>query len=145
MSTEPTVPYDRPLPAITNLNRPFWEALRQHRLSLQRCGSCHQVWYPPGPWCPFCWSRSFTWDTLSGRATVSSFVVFHTAYFPAFAAEVPYNVAEVELAEGPRLLADVVDVAPDQLSVGTAVEVVFDDVTAELTLARFRPVPDRGA
>lgn len=131
--------YPKPYPAITNLNRPHWDALRDHRLSLQRCDRCAKVWYPPGPWCPTCWSKEFRWVDLSGRATLNSWVVFHRAYFPAFDAEVPYNAAEVQLEEGPRLLTNVVGVANDALRAGMALEIVYDDVASDLTLARFAP------
>jgi uncharacterized OB-fold protein len=131
-------PYARPLPAVTNLNRAFWDGLREHRLVLPRCNSCGRHWYPPGPWCPYCWSRVFDWVTLSGRGQVSSWVVFHQPYFRAFADDVPYHVVEVELAEGPRLLSSLIDVPNDKISLGLEVEMCFDDVTPELTLPRFR-------
>ncbi|HZP46851.1 MAG TPA: OB-fold domain-containing protein [Candidatus Binataceae bacterium] len=131
--------YQKPLPAVTSLNQPFWEALRRRELRLQRCTRCSRVWFPPSPLCPRCWSREYAWERLSGRGRVNSWVVFHQAYFKSYENDVPYNVAEVELAEGPRLLTNLVEVANDQIRAGMAVEVVFDDVTPEITLAKFRP------
>ena len=132
--------YTKPLPAVSNLNRPYWEGLVENELPLQRCDACERAWYPPGPWCPVCWSKDFTWRALSGRGQVSSWVVFHQAYFPSFADEVPYNVAEVELDEGPRLLTNLIDVEADQIRIGLPVEVVYDPVAEGVTLARFRPL-----
>ncbi len=132
--------YTKPLPAVSNLNRPYWEGLVRRELRLQRCNKCSRVWYPPGPWCPACWSEDHTWSALSGRGRVSSWVVFHQAYFPSFADELPYNVAEVELDEGPRLLTNLVDVAEDEIRIGLPVEIVYDTVVEDVTLAKFRPV-----
>ncbi len=130
--------YRKPLPRITAENRPFWEAARRHELRLQRCGACGRFWYPPGPVCPECLSERFEWTRVGGRGTVSSWVVFHKAYFPAFADEIPYAVVQVELEEGPRLISNLVDVPPGQIRIGMPVEVVFDDVTPEISLPRFR-------
>lgn len=131
--------YLKPLPTITPLNQPYWDALWRHELRMQRCDGCGHVFYPPAPLCPRCWSRKLTWTTLGGRGRVSSWVVFHQAYFKGFEGEIPYNVAEVELDEGPRLMTNLVSVANENIRAGMPVEVVYDDVTEELTLARFRP------
>lgn len=130
--------YAKPLPRVTPENRPFWEAARRHQLALQRCTACQRVWYPPGPVCPDCLSGDFAWERLSGRGMIASWVVFHKAYFPAFTGEIPYAVVQVELEEGPRLTANLVGVANEDIRVGLPVEVVFDDVTAEVSLPRFR-------
>ena len=127
--------YRGPLPAVTNLNRPHWEGLVQHRLLVQRCSACGHRWLPPGPWCVSCWSRDTQWEEVSGRGTVTSFVRFHQQYYRDGPFEVPYGVAEVTLEEGPRLYAQLVDVEP---VVGVGVEVCFEDLAADLTVARFR-------
>ena len=133
--------YSRPLPRTTPDNEPFWEATRRHELRLQRCDACRRVWWPPGPVCPDCLGDRITWTPVSGRGTVSSSVVFHKAWFPAFANETPYAVVQVELEEGPRLTANLVDVPPAEIRVGMPVTVVFDDVTPEVTIPRFRRAP----
>jgi uncharacterized protein len=131
--------YLKPLPTITPLNQPYWDALRRHELRMQHCDPCGKFWYPPSPLCPGCWSRAFTWAPLSGRGRVSSWVVFHQSYFKGFDGETPYNVAEVELEEGPRLTTNLVGIGNDAIRAGMAVEIVYDDVAGELTLAKFRP------
>ena len=132
--------YQKPLPAISSLNRPYWDGLKRRELRMQKCGACGLVWFPPAPLCPGCWSREFVWAQLSGRGRISSWVVFHQAYFRSFEGEVPYNVVEVELEEGPRVLANLVGIANQDIRSGMPVEVVFEDVTEEVTLAKFRPV-----
>ena len=132
--------YKKPLPAISSMNQPYWDGLRRRELKLQRCNDCSQTWYPPTPFCPVCWSRNFAWQKLSGRGKVNSWVVFHQAYFSSFKDDVPYNVAEVELEEGPRLLTNLVAVDNRDITLGMPVEIVFDDVAEEVTLAKFRPI-----
>jgi hypothetical protein len=66
-------------------------------------------------------------------------VVFHQSYFRGFEAELPYNVAEVELEEGPRLLTNLVGLSNDAIRAQMPVEIVFEDVTGEVTLAKFKP------
>lgn len=131
--------YSKPLPAVSELNRPFWDALRNRMLLLPKCNACGLVWYPPSPFCPDCWSKDFTWKRLSGKGRVNSWVVFHQAYFSSLKDDIPYNVAEVELDEGPRLLTNLVDVSNDKIEAGMTVEIVYDDVTENVTLAKFRP------
>lgn len=132
-------PYAKPLPAVSSLNRPYWDGLEAGRFVMPKCDACGAVWYPPAPFCPECWSRDFSWQPLSGRGKVNSWVVFHQAYFASFRDDVPYNVAEVELEEGPRLLTNLVEVANDAIEIGMPVEVVFDSVSDEVSLAKFRP------
>lgn len=132
--------YRKPLPHITPDNRPFWEATRRHELRLPRCLECGYVRYPLGPLCPQCLSERCEWQRLTGRGKISSWVVFHKAYFPAFADDIPYAVVQVELEEGPRLTSNLVGVPNDAIKIGMPVEVVFDDVTPDITLHRFRPL-----
>ena len=95
---------------------------------------------PPAPVCPHCLNMSLAWQKVSGRGKVSTFVEVHQRWFEAFADDLPYNVAQIELDEGPRFTASLVGVANDDIVVGMPVEVVFDDVDESLTLPRFKPV-----
>jgi uncharacterized OB-fold protein len=129
----------KPLPSISDFNRPFWEAARRHELHLQACDDCGRVWAPNGPVCPYCFSTNYRWRRLSGRARIASWVVFHKVYHPGFAKDVPYNVAFVELEEGPRIIANVVGATLDALRIGMPLEVTFEDVTDRISIPRFRP------
>lgn len=99
---------DLPKLDITDLNRPYWEALRDGRLTFQRCG-CGNAWLPARRECPRCLRDGARWENASGQGRLLSWVVYHTAYHPAFAGRLPYHVALVELDEGPRLLTRVLD------------------------------------
>jgi uncharacterized OB-fold protein len=128
----------KPLPIISDYNRPFWEGARRHELRLQRCSACRKFWAPNGPVCPHCFSEVYSWDKVAGRGKIAAWVVFHKVYHPAFAKDVPYNVAFVELAEGPRIIANIVGVKNEELHIGMPVEVVFEDVNDEISLPKFR-------
>ena len=131
----------KPLPRITPDNQPFWDALREGKLVLPSCAACGKPHLPPGPVCPFCFSDRLEWRPASGRGTVSTWTVVHKEWFPAFAADIPYNVVQVELEEGPRLTAKVVGLANDRLRVGLSVMIDFDEAREGITLPRFRPAP----
>ena len=132
--------YKKPLPIITENNRPFWEATKNHELKLQKCKKCDKFWYPSGPLCPRCWSRDYEWTRVSGRGKVTSWVVFHQVYFDSFKEDVPYNVAQVELEEGPRLMSGLVNIKNEEIVMDMPVEVIFEDVTQDVTLHKFRPL-----
>jgi uncharacterized protein len=130
---------NKPLPRITPDAKPFWESLRARRLVLPFCLACGKPHLPPGPVCPFCFGERLEWRAASGRGRISTWTVVHKAWFPAFAAEVPYNVVQVELEEGPRLTASVVGLPNENLKVGLPVVIEYDAVSPELTMPRFRP------
>jgi uncharacterized OB-fold protein len=132
--------YKKPLPRIDEVNRPYWEAARRHELLLQKCQECGHYRYPPGETCPFCLSDRLEWVKANGRGTVYTWTVFHQVYHPAFEKNIPYAVVAVELDEGPRLLTNLVNCKIEAINIGMPVEVVFDDVTEEVTLPQFRPI-----
>jgi len=131
----------KPLPRMTPDSQPFWDALRARELRLPYCAACGRPHLPPGPVCPFCFDDRLEWRAASGRGTVSSWTVVHKAWFPAFAADIPYNVVQVELEEGPRLTTCVVGLPNDRLRVGLPVVIDFDEAREGVTLPRFRPGP----
>ena len=131
----------KPLPQIAPEMAPFFEAARRHALAVQQCTRCRARRFPARTICSKCLGREATWTPVSGRGTVFSFAVMHQANHPGFAAEVPYAVVVIELEEGVRLLSNLVDCPLADVRIGLPVEVVFDDVTPEVTLPKFRPRP----
>jgi hypothetical protein len=132
----------KPLPRIDEESRGWWEALARHELYVQRCRGCGTVRFYPRALCPACLSERTEWLRASGRGTVWTFTVTHQNQAPGFREEVPYVLALVELEEGIRLLTNVVGCAPDAVRIGMPVTVVFEDVTPEVTLPKFRPASD---
>jgi hypothetical protein len=137
MTPATAFPAGMPLPAITDDTRPFWAACRRHQLVVQRCTACAAFRHPPTPVCWRCRSFAHEWVPVSGRGTIFSFAVVHRAFLPALEAAVPYTVIVVALDDAPgvRLVSNLVEGAP---AVGRPVEVLFEDVTPEVTLPRFR-------
>ena len=130
--------YCKPLPVIGNENRPFRDACRVNALRMQQCDDCGLIRFPINHVCSGCLSEAHHWQALSGRGTVFAYIVIHQVYDPAFAQDVPCNVVLVQLEEGPRRYSNVGGAACDTAAVGDALEVVFDPVTPEITIPRFR-------
>lgn len=129
---------ERPLPVVTEQNRPFWEAAARHEFVLPHCHDCAKVFFPIAPVCPACGSGNLGWKRSSGRGKVSSFVVFHQAFFPFFRDKLPYAVVQVALDEGPRYNANLHGMAPADIAIGMAVEMTFERVNEAVTLPQFR-------
>ena len=132
--------YKKPLPRLDEESRGYWEALARHELYVQRCRACGTTRFYPRAVCPKCLSADTAWVRASGKGTVYSFTVTHQNQAPGFREELPYVLAIVELAEGVRMMTNVVGCPPDMVRIGMPVEVVFDDVTPDVTLPKFRPV-----
>jgi uncharacterized OB-fold protein len=132
--------YTGPIPVPTPETRPFWEAAHRHELSLQRCRACGRYVFYPRAACPHCFAADLEWRRVSGRGTLHTFTVVHRGQ-RGFPLGPPYVIAIVELEEGARLMTNLVGVEPDpqKIRIGMPVEVVFEDVSAEITLPRFRP------
>lgn len=131
--------YNKPVPLATPFSEPFFHAARRHQLVALRCLSCGAYRLAERATCPKCWSDGYEWVGVSGRGRVYSYVLMHQQLHPGFAEEIPYNVALIDLDEGPRLVSNIVDCPNEEVRVGMAVEVVFDDVTPDVTMVRFRP------
>lgn len=131
--------YEKPLPALTPEDRPFWEAAREHRFLLPRCRDCGHVWFPPYLSCRRCLSLDREWFEASGRGTVWGYTLMQQPYVPGYRDEMPYNVVLVQLDEGPMVYSNLVDVPDDEIVPDLLVEAFFDDVTEDFTLIRFRP------
>jgi uncharacterized protein len=129
----------KPLPKVDEVNRPFWEATRRGELHLQRCKDCRQVWYPATTNCPKCLSTNFEWSAMSGRGTVWSFIVYYHCWHKGFENDIPYNVAMIQLEEGPIVITNIINVQNDSITVGMPVRVVFEHATEQVTLFKFTP------
>ena len=128
--------YAKPLPKPSPMSEPFWEAARRHELWLQRCADCGRFVFYPRPQCPNCWSAKLEWKQASGRGKIYSYTVVRRPTHRAFTE--PYVLAIVELEEGARMTTNI-EAAPEQVRVGMAVSVLFDDVTPDRTLVKFKP------
>jgi uncharacterized OB-fold protein len=135
MSTVPA----RTAPVPSPESAPYWDGLKRHELLLQRCEDCGARQFYPRALCTACGGTRLAWTRASGRATLVSWSVVRRAVSEAYAADVPYALALVQLDEGPTLMSTLVAIALDAVRVGMALEVVYDDRPEGYTLPRFRP------
>ena len=130
--------YTKPLPLLHGLSKEFYGWCKQHELRFQRCTDCDTWRHVPREMCAACGSWQWEWVRSTGRGTVFTWTVVARALHPGFKDDVPLAPVVIEMEEpGVRLLSSVVDCHPDELEIGMRVEVVFDDITPEVTLPRF--------
>ena len=115
----------------------FWKGLREHKLLLQQCGECSRHRFPPMPSCPYCAAGASAVRESKGNGTIYSWIVVHRAFDPAFAGDVPYILASVDLDEGGRVVARLV--SADKASIGKRVSAVYED-HPDWTELRFQPL-----
>lgn len=118
--------------------RHFFAAAAEGRLELQRCAACGRVWFFPRPACVACGATDYAWTRASGRGRLHSFSIVHRAPSPEFRSIVPYVVALVDLEEGPRMMANVVGEGALAVSIGDALELVFEERGEGRKLPQFR-------
>jgi uncharacterized OB-fold protein len=107
-----------PAPDLNPEIQPYFDAAAENRLLIKACGDCNRVFHYPRALCPFCMSENTQWREASGRGEIYAFTVLRRA-------TIPYAVASVTLAEGPRMLTNIVDCDFDRLRSGLPVRVVF--------------------
>ncbi|MFF0222843.1 Zn-ribbon domain-containing OB-fold protein [Streptomyces sp. NPDC004629] len=115
--------FDRP--EIDAFTRPYWDAAADGRLLLRRCRACGRAHHYPREFCPHCWSEDVGWERASGRATLYTWSVVHRNDLPPFGERTPYVAAVVDLAEGPRMMTEVVDCDAAALRAGADLTVTF--------------------
>lgn len=126
------------VPTPTPETQHFWEGAKNGQLLLQQCVQCQHTYFPPRPFCPKCASRSVKVIQASGKATLYSYVINHRP-MPGF--DKPHSIAVVELAEGPRMMTNIVQCpqTPEALQLDMPLEVTFDPITDDISLPKFKP------
>jgi uncharacterized protein len=132
--------HPKPLPVVTQENRPFWEGCKQGKLLLQYCDQCRQHQFYPRLYCMHCESTVVRWVPASGRGVIYSYTIIHQNKSPEFVRDTPYNVAIVQLEEGPRMMCNIVETHPTELRIDLPVTAVFDAVTSDIHLPRFKAI-----
>ena len=105
-------------PLVNPETQPFWDAAGDGKLLYKKCTACGEPHFYPRPHCPFCFSDKVEWQEASGRGTIYTYSVMRRA-------PVPYAIAYVELAEGPRMMTNIVDCDLDKIAIGQPVRLVF--------------------
>ncbi len=136
-----TTGYNKPVPVPQVESDFYWEKCKEHELWLRYDNDAQQAYFYPRDISPITFSRNTTWIQASGKATLYTYAIVHRAPHPGFVGDVPFVTAMVELEEGPIMPTNIVmdDPTPEKLQIGMALEVVFEDITDEISLPKFQP------
>ncbi|MDM9561972.1 Zn-ribbon domain-containing OB-fold protein [Bordetella petrii] len=128
----------RPVPQPTDVTRPYWEAAAAGRLVIQECRACGARQFYPRGFCVACLSDELHWLPCSGKGTVYTYTINHRAPNAHMKERLPYIVAAIDLDEGTRMIANIVDSPPQAVAIGARVEVVFEALADGMVLPQFR-------
>ena len=111
------------VPEINDTNRLYWEGTALGELRVATCPSCAAKFRMNHAWCPQCGESDLAWQKTAGTGVVTNYTVIHTPPYEAYADSVPYALALVELDEGVRMMANIVDCDPLSVDIGMRVAV----------------------
>ena len=134
---------DKPIPLVDLDQQPYWEAARKGELSIQKCKNCGEYVHPPGPGCPWCGSKSLTWEQIGTEVTgtIYSFIVVYRAVLQSFVNDVPYAVAlcDVDKVPGIRITANVVNCDYRSVHIGMPVKMVWESRSSDWSIPQWEP------
>ena len=125
--------------ALSDYYAIYQKYLSRGELRLQFCLSCQRYIFYPRSLCPYCWEEQLEWKPSSGRGTIYSYTVVNVSALPDFSAKTPYIYAIIELEEGVRIPANIIDGKPDKLKVGMPVKLYIQERTGQ-KVAAFKPI-----
>ena len=128
-----------PSPMADTITLPWWQHAAKHRLVVQMCSDCGATRLPPSPVCAKCRSEASEWKEVSGRGEVYTFTAVHRAIAPDQPIPTVIAVIALEDSGGQRILSNLVDVDPEKIEIGMPVELVWEDMSEDLAVPRFRP------
>ena len=133
--------YKKPIPVPQGESDYYWEKAKEEELWLRKCNECQEAYFYPRDISPCCFSKDTSWIQASGRAKLFTYGIVHRAPHAGFVDDVPFVTAIVQLEEGPKMATNIVmdDPTPEKLQIDMALEVVFDSITDEITLPKFKP------
>ena len=136
-----TTQYQKPIPHPSPETKPYWEACKNHELQLPYCKSCQAFFFYPRKFCPKCFAWDIEWRKCSGKGRLYTYSIQNRPQAPGFQNDEPYITAIVQLEEGPRLMTNLIDIEadPEKVKCDMPVEAVFEDISDEITLIKFRP------
>ena len=132
----------KPVPEITHFAEDFWKGTKRGELRIQKCKSCGHSQWIPRPNCEECSSRELTSELSSLSGVVYSFTIIRQVVMnsPAFEAELPFALAAIELSSGVRMIAQVVGVEPEKVTIGMKLEASFEELSDKVAVPKFHPV-----
>ena len=127
------------LPDITDVNNIHYEKLNDEMLMINKCEDCENHFFPPANHCPKCLSNHIQWVETSGEGSLYSWVEYHYAYHEAFKERLPYLVGIIELNEGCRIIANLVECKEENLKIGMPLRAVFIKGITGSKIVAFKP------
>jgi uncharacterized OB-fold protein len=142
-----TEAYNKPVPVVQQENEFYWEKCKAHELWLRKCNACTKTYFYPRDFCPNCHSQDVTWVQTDGKAKLYTFAIVARPPMPSFADITPFVTAFVEFDSGGIMATNLVGInqdpdpekMKDQLKIGMDLEVVFEDISNEISLPKFKP------
>ena len=136
-----TQQYNKPIPVPQGESDEYWNKAKEGELWLRNCNSCGNPYFYPRDISPCCFSKDTSWIKASGKASLFTYAIVHRAPHPGFAQDAPFVVAIVELEEGPHMPTNIVidDPTEENLKIGMALEVIFEDISEKIALPKFKP------
>jgi uncharacterized protein len=131
--------YEKLLPPVKDINRAYWEGMKEGKLQLQCCTDCKTFRFPDSGCCPNCLSDQSSWQQVSGKGRLWSWIIMHQKYYAAFGDELPYLVAFIELDEGPFMMSTLVGDTND-IACDDRVEAEFHEVAPGRFSHKFKVV-----
>ena len=131
------------IPVPDALSKPFWDAVNEQRLLLQHCTTCDRLQYPPRVTCATCGSaEQLQWQEVSGRGHIVAAIVIEDGRLERRMADQPYNLAVITLDEDPGInfYANLPGIPVNEVPVGAAVEVIFEEVAPGQLIHEWRLV-----
>lgn len=132
--------YKKPLPLITEMSKIFYDGCREGKLLYQKCNDCNETIFFPKYLCTACMSRNLRWEESAGKGKIHSFTITYEYAPMEFAGSTPYVLAIINMDEGFSIMSNIIECDFESLASDMKVEVVFDPVTPEISLPKFRPV-----
>lgn len=129
----------KPIPKPTPETAPYWQGCNEGELRLQHCDDCGHVQFPPRRLCSGCFSQAVEWRKAAGTGTLRSWSMVTTPADAAFATEVPFMSALIELDEGPTMLSVVRNCDPRSAHIGMRLEVEFEKRSEHIAVPYFHP------
>lgn len=129
----------KPRPVATPVTQPYWDALRDERIAIQRCGDCRGWVHYPRNRCSHCLSENLAFEPVGSTGKVYTFSVARQPTSAAFLDMTPMVIGIVELDDGPKVTTNVIGIDADNVRVGMPVTVVFDHGDDGMTLLYFKP------
>ena len=134
----------KPIPAVVELTRPFWEGAHSGKLMMQKCSACGTMNFLPKPWCVDCGSRKLSWVEVRPTGKIYSYTIAYTVMmnYPGWAEDIPVIEGIIDLDDGGRLYAQIIDEDPSNARIGARVLAHFVKITENIGIPKFRIMKD---